>query len=174
VIAAARSPQAIRSLTLIAPFVRDIMPPWVTAAIFGPLLGGPWRAALWRAYFKRAFPTHVPADYDAEAARRDASLAEAGRFAAFRRMALASKAESEASVAGVRAPALVLMGSRDIDFSKPYEEATFVAELLGGRATMIDGAGHYPQAEFPDEVAAQIVPFLQSVDVRSKTVCFAP
>ncbi len=30
-----------------------------------------------------------------------------------------------------------------------------------GRATMIDGAGHYPHTQFPDQVAAAILPFLK-------------
>jgi len=46
VIAAAREPQAIRSVVLVDPFVRNVMPPWLAAAIFEPLLRGPWRAGL--------------------------------------------------------------------------------------------------------------------------------
>ena len=41
VIAAAREPQAIRSLTLVGPFVRDVMPAWLASAVFGSLLAGP-------------------------------------------------------------------------------------------------------------------------------------
>jgi len=164
VIAAAREPQTIRSVVLVDPFVRNVMPPWLAAAIFEPLLRGPWRANVWRAFFKKAFPTRLPDDFEAEQARRDASLAERGRFAAFRRMAVASKIESERRIADVTAPALVLMGSRDSDFPDPGKEARLVAELVRGTAVMIDGAGHYPQTELPDAVAAALVPFLQSVD----------
>jgi pimeloyl-ACP methyl ester carboxylesterase len=56
------------------------------------------------------------------------------------------------------------MGTRDRDFSDPAREARHVADLLHGVAVMIDGAGHYPQTEMPDAVAAQLLPFLQSVD----------
>jgi pimeloyl-ACP methyl ester carboxylesterase len=160
-IAAAREPRAIRSLTLVDPFVRDMMPPWIAAALFGPLLAGPWRAALWRTTFRRAFPTRLPDDFAAEEARRDANLAEPGRFAAFRRMA------------DVSAPVLVLMGTRDPDFPDPAKEAQHVAELLHGTAVMIDGAGHYPQTEMPDLVAAHLLPFLQSVDATSHELCHA-
>jgi pimeloyl-ACP methyl ester carboxylesterase len=172
-IAAAREPRAIRSLTLIDPFVRDVMPPWLASAIFGPLLAGPWRAGLWRTLFKRAFPTHLPDDFAAEEARRDANFAEPGRFAAFRRMAIASKIESERRAAEVAAPVLVLMGSRDPDFPDPAKEAQHVADLLHGTAVMIAGAGHYPQTEMPDAVAARLVPFLQSVDAMSNELCHA-
>jgi pimeloyl-ACP methyl ester carboxylesterase len=30
-----------------------------------------------------------------------------------------------------------------------------------GRAVMIDGAGHYPHTQFPDQVAAALLPFLK-------------
>lgn len=173
VIAAAREPRVIRSLILVDPFVRDMMPPWLASAIFGPLLTGPWRAGLWRTLFKKAFPTRLPDDFAAEETRRDANLAEPGRFAAFRRMAVASKIESERRIAGVAAPVLVLMGSRDSDFTDPAKEAQHVADLLHGAAVMIDGAGHYPQTEMPDAVAAQLVPFMQSVDGMSNERCHA-
>lgn len=173
VIAAAREPQAIRSLVLVDPFVRDVMPQWLMGALFGPMLLGPWRAALWRAYFNMAFPTHKPEDFKVEQARRDASLAEPGRFAAFRRMAVASKSEAERRTADVTAPALVLMGTRDPDFPNPAKEAQLVAALLHGTAVMIDGAGHYPQTELPDAVIAAVLPFLQSVDQTLEQLCRA-
>ena len=170
VIAAAREPHAIRSLTLVGPFVHDVMPPWLASAIFTPLLTGPWRAGLWRTFFKRAFPSHIPDDYASEAARRDGCLAEPGRFDAFRRMAVASKIESERRLADVTAPVLVLMGSRDSDFPDPAKEAQHVAGRLHGTVVMIDGAGHYPQTELPDAVAEHLVPFLQSVDAPERTL----
>jgi pimeloyl-ACP methyl ester carboxylesterase len=163
VIAAAREPRAIRSLVLVAPFVRDVMPAWLASAVFTPLLSGPWRAGLWRTFFKRAFPTHVPGDYAQEEARRSAALAEPGRFAAFRKMAVASKLESERRLADVTVPVLVLMGSRDSDFPDPAKEARYVGSRLRGNVVMIDGGGHYPQTELPDAVVAQLVPFLHSV-----------
>jgi len=168
VIAAAREPRAISSLILVDPFVRDMMPPWLAAAVFGPLLAGPWGAGLWRATFKKAFPSQLPDDFAAEEARRDANLSEPGRFAAFRRMAMASKIESELRIADVSAPVLVLMGTRDPDFPDPAKEARHVADLLHGTAVMIDGAGHYPQTEMPDAVAAHLIPFLRSADAALK------
>jgi pimeloyl-ACP methyl ester carboxylesterase len=166
VIAAARKPEAIRSLTLVGPFVRDMMPPWVMSALFGPLMVGPWGAALWRMLYKKAFPTRPPDDFDAEVARRNANLAEAGRFTALRHMLLASKAEAARRTADVTAPALILMGSRDTDFPNPAKEAQHVADLVHGTVVMIEGAGHYPQAEMPDAVAAQLIPFFALVDAK--------
>jgi pimeloyl-ACP methyl ester carboxylesterase len=154
-------------LLLVDPFVRDMMPPCLAFALFGAVLSGPWRAGLWRTFFRKAFPTHRPDDFAGKEARRDAKLAETGRFAAFRRMAVASKIESQRRIADVSAPVLVLMGSRDSDFSDPAKEARHVADLLHGVVVMIEGAGHYPQTEMPDAVAARVVPFMQSVDATS-------
>jgi pimeloyl-ACP methyl ester carboxylesterase len=164
VIADAREPKLVRSLVLVGPFVRDVIPAWLAAAIFGPMLGGPWRAGVWRALFKRSFPTRLPDDFAAEESRRDANLAQPGRFAAFRRMFIASKVEAERCIPQVTAPTLVLMGTRDSDFPDPAKEARRVGELLNGRVVMIEGAGHYPHTEMPEAVAAQVVPFMKSVD----------
>ena len=167
VIAAAREPEAVRSLTLVGPFVRDMMPPWLTSALFGPLMAGPWGAALWRMLYTKAFPARRPDDFAAEVARRNASLSDAGRFTALRRMVTASKAEAERRIADVTVPVLVLMGSRDTDFPNPAKEAQHVADLSHGTVAMIEGAGHYPQAEMPEAVAALLVPFFASVDAKS-------
>ena len=164
VIAAAREPRAIRGLVLVGPFVRNVMPPWLTSLLFEPLLRGPWGFALWRMLFKKAFPAHLPADFAEERARREAFLAEPGRFAVVRRMAVASKIESEQRSAEVTAPVLVVMGTRDPDFSDPAKEAAHVGDLLKGSVVMIVGAGHYPHVEMPDAVIAAVVPFLRSVD----------
>jgi len=167
VIAAAQEPKAVRSLVPVDPFVRDMMPPWVMTAIFGTMLSGPWRAALWRMLFKRAFPARLPDDYAAEEARRTSNLAEPGRFDAFRRMLISSKSESERRTPDVTAPVLVIMGTRDSDFPDPPKEARHVADLLRGSVAMIEGAGHYPQAEMPDAVAERLIPFLASADAKS-------
>lgn len=168
VVAAAREPKWIRSLTLIGPFVRDTMPLWVVSALAGTLLSGPWALPVWRLFFRNAFPSRRPVDFDDEWARHQANLEQAGRFAAFRRMLVASKRESERRIAEVTAPVLVLMGSRDSDFANPVNEAQHVAGLLHGSVVMIDGAGHYPQAEMPDAVAASLMPFLNAADAASQ------
>jgi pimeloyl-ACP methyl ester carboxylesterase len=174
VIAAARDPKAVRSLVAVDPFVRDVMPPWVTSTIFGTMLSSPWRAALWRTFFKRAFPARLPDDYAAEEARRDGNLAEPGRFDAFRRMLSSSKSESERRAPDVTAPVLVIMGTRDSDFPDPAKEARLVADLLHGSVAMIEGAGHYPQTEMPDAVVERLVPFLASADAKAHGLSDGP
>jgi pimeloyl-ACP methyl ester carboxylesterase len=47
---------------------------------------------------------------------------------------------------------------------KPAEEATWVAAHVHGTVLMVDGAGHYPHAELPEQVGARIVAFLADGD----------
>jgi pimeloyl-ACP methyl ester carboxylesterase len=63
----------------------------------------------------------------------------------------------------VSGPALVVMGTKDPDSRDPAAEAADIARRLRGRAVLIEGAGHYPMTEFPDDVAAEIVLFLEQV-----------
>ena len=79
-------------------------------------------------------------------------------------MLRASKDAAEARLPRVSTPALVLMGSKDPDFKNPASEAAWVAQAVRCEYRMIPGAGHYPQAEFPAETAALILPFLKSLE----------
>jgi pimeloyl-ACP methyl ester carboxylesterase len=58
------------------------------------------------------------------------------------------------------------MGSKDPDFKPPEAEAKWVANALRGTYHLIDGAGHYPQAEMPEVTAPLILSFLQSLNER--------
>jgi pimeloyl-ACP methyl ester carboxylesterase len=49
------------------------------------------------------------------------------------------------------------MGTKDPDFPDPAAEARLIAGRLRGDVVMIEGAGHYPQAEFAEETAAAIL-----------------
>jgi pimeloyl-ACP methyl ester carboxylesterase len=87
-------------------------------------------------------------------------------MAALQAMLRVSKRDVEVRLHEVRAATLVVMGSKDPDFGDPAEEAETVAKLLRGRPTMIEGAGHYPHAEFPDETARAVVGFLRATGAR--------
>jgi pimeloyl-ACP methyl ester carboxylesterase len=59
----------------------------------------------------------------------------------------------------------VINGTLDPDWADPRAEAEGIAaELPAGLGTvvMIEGAGHYPHAQFPAEVAAAVLPFLKA------------
>ena len=81
--------------------------------------------------------------------------------------AKATLKEASARLADVRCPALVVMGSDDSDFPDPKAEAAAIVGLLPaglGRYEMIENAGHYPHAQYPQEVTDVVLPFLAERD----------
>jgi pimeloyl-ACP methyl ester carboxylesterase len=123
---------------------------------------GPWARSAWMAYYGSLYPTAKPADFGEYSRRLAANLAEPGRLAALRAMmgADGDKSDIEARLAEVRAPTLVLMGTRDPDFPDPAAEAETVASRLHGAFKMIEGAGHYPHAEMPEVTVPIVAGFL--------------
>ena len=68
-----------------------------------------------------------------------------------------------AQLANLPRPVLVVMGRGDPDWPGPQAEAAAIVGLLPaglGRYEMIEHAGHYPHAEYPERVADVILPFL--------------
>jgi pimeloyl-ACP methyl ester carboxylesterase len=85
-------------------------------------------------------------------------------MAEFMKTGRSTPADAEAQLGNVSRPALVIMGSLDPDFPDPRAEAeAVVAAMPAGTGTvaMVSGAGHYPHAQSPDEVAALVIPFLK-------------
>jgi pimeloyl-ACP methyl ester carboxylesterase len=163
VYAAATEPALIKGIVLIGPFVRDTRPLWQARA-FGRVITFPlWGRAFWRSYYTSLYPSRKPADFVQYRQALYDNLGEPGRLAALRGMLVASKAESGKRLDEVKAPTLVLMGSRDPDFSKPEQEGHYVADHLHGSLQMIEGAGHYPQTEMPEIAGPAILDFLQQV-----------
>jgi pimeloyl-ACP methyl ester carboxylesterase len=63
----------------------------------------------------------------------------------------------------VTCPVLVIEGSLDPDWADPRAEGQkIVSDLPNGLGELvtIDGAGHYPHAQTPDQVLALALPFL--------------
>jgi len=112
---------------------------------------------LWMAYWSSLFKAGRPADFAAARKRLSRQLAEPGRMAALRAMFAADVSVCERRSASVTTPALVIMGTKDPDFPSPADEARLIADRLHGDVVMIDGAGHYPQAETPDRTAAAVL-----------------
>lgn len=115
----------------------------------------------WSLYYRSLYPTAPPADLAVYRAALKANLREPGRFDALRAMLDASKADCEARLGTVTAPSLVIFGTKDPDFTHPEMEAQWLTERLRGSLLMVEGAGHYPQAEMPAIVAPAIVAFLR-------------
>jgi pimeloyl-ACP methyl ester carboxylesterase len=86
-------------------------------------------------------------------------------MAAARKMGLSKPSDAESQLANLACPALVVMGTLDPDWPDPEAEAhAIVAAMPAGRGAvaMIEGAGHYPHTQFPDQVAAVMLPFLMA------------
>jgi len=170
-IAAAREPGLISGIVEIGPFTK-------TQKIHvGALLRNkPYRRAMllladvgmfgslrpWMKYLDLAYPAK-PADYTSYIAELAAKLREPGRMAEFQKTSKSTPADAEAQLSAIHSPALIIMGADDPDFVNPQAEAeTIAAGMPAGLGTvvMIDGAGHYPHAQNPDQVAALITRFL--------------
>ena len=164
VVAAAALPDRTSAVVGIGPFVRDVPLPLSMRVVLAVALNvafvGPWGPAAWGAYYASLYPSRKPDDFKDYGARLVASLREPGRLAALQAMLRSSKADVEPRLAEVRAPALVVMGTKDPDFPDPAAEARLVAERLRGEVALIDGVGHYPHAEVPDVAAPLILDFL--------------
>lgn len=166
VCAAAAAPEEVAGIVLLGPFVRQMGSAFsraATRALFGLLFARPWGVAMWARYFPTLYPTRKPADWATYLPSVLTMLRQPRRLAALRTMMLTDSADSEAALDHVRCPALVVMGTKDPDFKPaPESEAKLVANRVHGTVQMIAGAGHYPQAEFPEETAAVILPFIAS------------
>lgn len=160
VIAAADRPDAVRSLTLIGAFVRNAPPNFTVNAFRAVGLRGPWKVAAWAWFYKSLYPTRKPDDFDAYLSALKSSLDGPGRFEALLGLAFCSRDETEKRLDRVSAPTLVIMGTKDPDWPDPVAEARFIAETLNGELLLIEDAGHYPQAEMPEQVTPAVLAFL--------------
>ena len=116
----------------------------------------------WLRYLDHAYPGQKPADYDANLAELVVNL-RAGAMAAARKMGMAQPTDAQAQLSNVHRPALIMMGTLDPDWPDPKAEAeAIVAGMPAGvaRYVLIEGAGHYPHVQYPDQVADALLPFL--------------
>jgi pimeloyl-ACP methyl ester carboxylesterase len=161
-IAAAQAPELFTALVLTAPFAR-LQPP--LSAYLKPVMFVLGRASFgWVTYWSTLFKTRKPADFAQARKALAANLREPGRMAALRAMMAANQSPGEAAAPRVTCPVLVVSGSLDPDFKDPVGEGRIIAGLVpNGRQVVVEGAGHYPATEFPQETADVVLPFLKEV-----------
>lgn len=158
--AAAEKPASVTGLILMGPFVRNApVNPLQVLALRLALLR-PWGPAAWSSYYRKLYPGRQVDDLDDHRDRILRSLRRPGHWRAFVRTTRTSHSPAEARLDEVQAPTLVVMGDRDPDFKDPAAEAHWLADRLGGDVLMVPGAGHYPQAEFPEVVLPAVSEFL--------------
>lgn len=174
-IAAATRPDLVRAIIEIGPFTRP--PSFSLGALIrndhayrkGALLLARFAISgsvrTWAKYLDVAYPGVKPADWDEWLPVLLDSLREPGRMAAARAMLQSRPTDAAESLAEVRCPALIIMGTDDSDFADPPAEAAGIVEAMlpgVGRIAMIDGAGHYPHAQYPEQTADAAIAFLRN------------
>lgn len=160
--AAAEAPDLVAGIALCGPFLTEQQLNPFMRALAALVTRSP---RLWTDMFYRSlYPTSPPPDFAAYRRALRANLRQPGRMAALRAMAGASKTDANARLAEVTCPVLVLMGTKDPDFPDPAAEAATATEQAPhATVVMIEGAGHYPPAEMPEQTAAALLPFLSHV-----------
>jgi pimeloyl-ACP methyl ester carboxylesterase len=173
-IAAAKAPELITALVELAPFTRQ------QSSSIGDMRNASYRRGLiyllgmtllgsrrqWQKYLDVAYPGVKPVDYDARSQQIAGMLAEPGRMKALQAMANTRPVDAGEALRDVRCPVLVVQGSADCDWVDPQHEGdAIVADLpFGlGHLEMIEGAGHYPHAQYPAQVATAMLTFLAGV-----------
>ena len=173
-IAAATAPELVHALVELGPFTRT------QQVRLGDLRSAGFRRGMthlvgtgvlgstrqWRKYLHVAYPGPKPADWDVRLDQITAMLEEPGRMKALQAMGRTTPADAGARLGDVRCPVLVVQGSLDPDWASPQAEGEAVVAALPaglGRLEVVDGAGHYPHVQFPQQTLAAVLPFLAAV-----------
>ncbi|GAB3458099.1 alpha/beta hydrolase [Streptomonospora sediminis] len=172
-IAAAQEPSLVTAVVELAPFTRK------QSVRLGDLRVKRFRqgmlrllgttvfssVALWGSYLDVAYPGAKPAHWAQRRGRVEATLREPGRMKALKGMGGSAPTDAGAQLGNVGCPVLVVMGTQDPDWADPHAEGSAVVDALPsglGRLEMIEGTGHYPHDQFPDQVVSLILSFLRS------------
>jgi pimeloyl-ACP methyl ester carboxylesterase len=158
--AAQDAPAAVNGVVLLGPIVRDLDASFVQKLSMKIGFAGPWKVGFWTMYWNTLFPTRKPADHAEVQAAITQNLREPGRMDALVAMLSLSKADTAAILEKTTVPALVVMGTKDPDFTDAVEEARMLAGKLKAETIIVDGAGHYPHTEMVELVAPKLLAFL--------------
>ncbi|WP_233600912.1 MULTISPECIES: alpha/beta fold hydrolase [Micromonospora] len=156
VFAAADAPELVNGIVQLSPFVSRAKPNPVVRLGQAVVLRSP---RLFGMFHRTLFPCGRPAD---DAAYRKEMVARLrGRMAAVRGVVEPVEPHWTVRAPEVRQPVLVLMGTKDPDFTDPGAEARAARRFFAtAEARMITDSGHYPHADQPDATAADLAEFL--------------
>lgn len=158
--AAHDAPEKVSGVALLGPIVRDQKMSAAAKFALRVGFGGPWRRWFWTTYWNSLFPAAKPADHADAKAALTRNLREPGRMDALQTMVNLSKADTAEMLPRSRVPTLIVMGTKDPDFPDAIAEAEDLRGILSADVVLIEGSGHYPHTEFPDQVAPQLLSFL--------------
>jgi pimeloyl-ACP methyl ester carboxylesterase len=173
-IAAATAPELVTGVIELAPFTRKQQIKvsdfgnrnyrrGATALMSATMLG---RKQQWGKYLELAYPGQKPADWDTRRNGMVAKLDEPGRMAVLKKMGTLPPIDAGEALPKVTRPVLVIQGSADPDWASPVAEGEAIIGDLRtglGRLAVIDGAGHYPHVQYPEQTLDVILPFLREV-----------
>ena len=170
-IAAAQAPQLVSALVEVAPFTRKQRMRLAdfgkaayrrgSTALMGAVLLGSSRQ--WAKYLDLAYPGVKPADWGMRLDRITEGLARPGRMKVLQRMGTLPPVDAGEQLPNVTCPVLVVQGSADPDWADPRAEGEAIVSALPdgvGRLTMVEGAGHYPHVQHPEQTLEAVLPFL--------------
>jgi pimeloyl-ACP methyl ester carboxylesterase len=126
------------------------------ASLFGSV-------GLWSRYLDHAYPGRKPADWTDRLARIESMLAEPGRMRAMQKMGQSAPTDAGAQLGNVRCPALIVQGSLDPDWVDPRAEGEAIVAAMPagvGELAVVEGAGHYPHDQYPEETVSLMLAFL--------------
>ncbi|MFE0787149.1 alpha/beta fold hydrolase [Streptomyces mutabilis] len=172
-IAAAQEPSLVTAVVELAPFTRkqsvglgDLKVKRFRQGMLRLLGAGVLGSVpLWRSYLDVAYPGVRPDDWTERIARIESLLREPGRMKAMQGMGRSAPTDAGAQLGNVRCPVLVVMGTLDPDWADPHAEGSAIVGALPsglGRLEMIEGAGHYPHDQYPDQVVSLVLAFLRA------------
>ena len=157
-IAATDAPNEIAGIALLGPFVRPVPRKWWENLAFAAMLAPPWGRSIWVNYYKKNFyPGPKPSDHDSYVKSLSDNLREKGRMSSLRGLAANRHEESGRRIERVTQPVLIVMGAADPDFPDAPAEAQNLGDLMNADVLLVDGSGHYPQADSPAKVAPAII-----------------
>jgi pimeloyl-ACP methyl ester carboxylesterase len=161
VLVAAARPEMVVGLVLIGPFVRNAQLSAADAAEFEALTAPDGVADRWRDFMPLLYAGRKPDDFESYRAAVHSSLARSAFGSAFSSTVRgADHTPAEQALGKVSAPTLVVMGDSDPDFPDPAGEAAWISAATQAEVVMINDAGHYPQAQQPEQTGAAILSFL--------------
>ena len=87
-------------------------------------------------------------------------MREPGRMKAMQKMGRTPPTDAGEQLPKVQCPVLIVEGTLDPDWADPEAEGRAIVAALPagqGRLAMIEGAGHYPHVQYPEQVVALIL-----------------
>ncbi|RUS26389.1 Alpha/Beta hydrolase protein [Jimgerdemannia flammicorona] len=155
-----QTPTRVLGLVLLAPIFDS--GPAVVRVIMSALLRLPFGlgVSMWIPYFRLLYPLHpVEETYVAESRT---NLKRAGGIQALSGMSRVRHLDER--VAEIKVPAIVFLGTKDVDFGDVQKEAKRLqTKMPQAEVITLEGVGHYPHREVAEEVGSQIVEWLNRI-----------